>query len=472
MAILIFQIFTLGKHPFTCRGQESIAQAIKDNDFVYPIGDEDNSRVPLGNWPYVWYELPISLQTNFQSVFRRNEKIALDEWIDDLQEYQRQIQLGESNRAIRPRGDSGINPTINLNRRDITDKETHLRTALTILTSNSKTKIGILELSTKAVKLLVARVDDQDLLNRPFSHNNFYREAYKTETGRGLDSENNMDMDYYFPNKVAKYIRDLVVKARQCGVTHLYTVATAAYRSANNRESIAEYLRHQIGLNLCILTKAEEARSTIMAYFHSTSHRAELLKAKQVMIIDQGGGSTEVNLFRDGGQGLGQSYSINLGTTALRNLLVRENRDGALLSGALRKSKEVIRRRLMAIDNKLEVSGDAIYCIGVGSAITLATGLKGNKQQHEYLFTVESLQQVAERAEQDLLGKFRYVTNVLVASESYGQRSENSVDSQLTIVLGIPMIIDIMKRFGVTQLRVSGTGLWYGQYYDRLYEQK
>lgn len=479
VAVLLFQIFTLGKHPYASIGVESLSEAIKMQHFVYPIGDEDNSLVPKGNWEYVWYELPFEIQRNFKTVFRYGQRVSVARWIEDLRSYQQQIRRGEFSREIRPQGydKSADGVTVSFNRRDITDKDSLLRIPLTRLNNTGQKRIGILELSTKAVKLLVANASDEAIKTQPFDHQNFIREAFKTDTGRGLDAKNRMDMSY-FAKSVAPWIHKCVEMARGFGVTHLYTAATAAYRGAENREEIAQYLQQNIGLNLNVLTKEEEALSTILAYQQSTRYRSELFAADWVLVIDQGGGSTEISLFQGANRDKAEPYSINLGTTVLRNILVRENREGALLSGAFKQSDKLIRERLKPLDNNIaSLKGGLtgrVYCIAVGTAITSATRKKGNRNQHEYLFTLQKLEEVVQHAEEALLNQFKYVAEVLAATnrkDHTGRHNGYDADTLLTIRLGIPMFIGIMRKYGVEQLRVSGTGLWYGQYYTRLYEQ-
>lgn len=94
------------------------------------------------------------------------------------------------------------NRSANLNTRDINpETDGHLRvieTWLNPMANRSNPKIAVLELSTKAVKCLIGK--DQDVIRNAsveaFDFRNFIRNAYKTETGKGLDSQNEMDMRF------------------------------------------------------------------------------------------------------------------------------------------------------------------------------------------------------------------------------------------------------------------------------------
>lgn len=216
------------------------------------------------------------------------------------------------------------NRSANLNTRDINpETDGHLRVIETWLRPNANRinpKIAVLELSTKAVKCLIGK--DQELIRNAnvdeFNFQNFIRNANKTETGKGLDSQNDMNMRYFEKN-VLPTIRNWKRVMMQENVDVVYTVATAAYRTARNRDEIVAFIKERAGINVRILSKKEESVSTMFAYLFSSRYKQQMLTSEHVIMIDQGGGSTEVSVFQN--IDLVSSYSINLGTTALRNIL-------------------------------------------------------------------------------------------------------------------------------------------------------
>ena len=163
-----------------------------------------------------------------------------------------------------------IQRSVNLNTRDInaeTDK--NLRIKETWLTPNGQPienpHFAVLELSTKAVKLLIGRDEETIRTATLFDFNNFIRDAAKPETGKGLDSQNVMNMGY-FRDRVLPVIKRMKQKMRSEGVDVVYTVATAAYRTAKNRDEVIECIRREAGINVRILSKKEESVSTMFAY--------------------------------------------------------------------------------------------------------------------------------------------------------------------------------------------------------------
>lgn len=210
------------------------------------------------------------------------------------------------------------NRSANLNTRDINpETDGHLRVIETWLRPNANRtnpKIAVLELSTKAVKCLIGK--DQELIRNAnvdeFNFQNFIRNANKTETGKGLDSQNDMNMRYFEKN-VLPTIHNWKRVMMQENVDVVYTVATAAYRTARNRDEIVAFIKERAGINVRILSKKEESVSTMFAYLFSSRYKQQMLTSEHVIMIDQGGGSTEVSVFQN--SDLVSSYSINLGTT-------------------------------------------------------------------------------------------------------------------------------------------------------------
>lgn len=180
-----------------------------------------------------------------------------------------------------------IQRSVNLNTRDInTETDKNLRIKETWLTPDGQPienpHFAVLELSTKAVKLLIGRDEETIRTATRFDFNNFIRDAAKPEAGKGLDSQNIMNMEY-FRGRVLPVIKRMKQKMHSEGVDVVYTVATAAYRTAKNRDEVIECIRREAGINVCILSKKEESVATMFAY-----------------IITLQVGNTKVKTFSDG----------------------------------------------------------------------------------------------------------------------------------------------------------------------------
>lgn len=364
------------------------------------------------------------------------------------------------------------NRSINLNTRDIKESDIELRHISTWIKGSADTisspKIAVLELSTKAVKLLIGKNSEEIKEVTVFDFDNFIRETVKTETGKGLDSQNQMDMNYYLSKVMPSIIRMKTIMQYE-NVNVVYSVATAAYRTAKNREEIIELIRRKAGLNVRILSKKEESVSTLFAYFFSTKFKSQLTNASHVIMIDQGGGSTEISVFRD--NNLEGSYSINLGTSALRNMLLKNSERDDSLSNALKKSDQMIKERLQTFYKNMDEhmqSDENTFCISVGTAITKATNKKNNASQHDSVLTRESIANRIITAENKLKDRFANVGELNDFDLEFAN-SNHPFDKEITIRLGLPMFINLMDKFKIPEVHISGTGLWYGIYLQQLF---
>lgn len=385
----------------------------------------------------------VALYKNVYECIKNNPNGRIIPWEDGL-------------RKKKPRSISK-DRSANLNTRDIKTTDTQLRVIETLLNPNQSTndsKIAVLELSTKAVKLLIGKDQDAIKSSSVFSFDNFLRNADKTETGKGLNAQNEMDMRY-FQRKVMPAIIKMRNILKQEQVDVVYSVATAAYRTAKNRDEIISFVKERTGINVRILSKKEESMATLVAYSLSTRYKTELNSSSHIIMIDQGGGSTEVSVFDN--MTLSKSYSINLGTTALRNNLFLDAENDTPIEDALRKSDQKVKERLNTFyKNMGDVmhASDDTFCVSVGTAITKATGKKNNASQHDTVLTKDQIIQKINLCNENILSKFSTVGE-LNSFDFESSKGNKSLDTIITMRLGLPMFVSLMERFNIFEIHVS-----------------
>jgi serine/threonine protein kinase len=475
VATLLFMIFHAGKTPFSFQGGGNMKENIISMNFSYPLGDEDNYLAPQGMWEFIWSELSYEIRKGFYTVFKENIRLDINDWLNILNIYLDDLRQGTYPKAIFPNSTEKIvqGRTINMNRRDIKETDSNVRIGKTIFRPNAKGEnIGVLELSTKAVKFLTA--DQHNVKSQGFNFDFFFRQAKKTETGRGLDENNIMDMNY-FDDNVLPAIKQMLRYAKEKRIDILYSVATAAYRTALNRDEIISKIREECGINVKILSKKEEALATLTAFAFSKPSSVNLSSTDKVIMIDQGGGSTELTLFQ--GSELIDSYSLNLGTTVLKTVLFREANKETLLSKALKDSEKFVKDRLRTYYSSKKSSllnkSKTNFCISVGTAITNATNKKGNAKQHGTRLTLEMIKRKISETDIFLNSKYTYVADLLEDLDVSGPERNSfhdTLDNNVVMRLGLPMFVEIMEGFNLEEIIVSGTGLWYGVYFENLYE--
>lgn len=336
-------------------------------------------------------------------------------------------------------------------------------------------KLGVLELSTRACKVLIVDIRH---LQYGFRWSAAQNRAHITELGHLLNQDNEIPWTDFERLVLPKIEQSLsFMKDKKVDIFHC--VATAALRKAQNREEIIEFLKEKLHLNVQILDSDQEANATFEGYRWYSPHDL----TDNTVLIDQGGGSTEINIFTKDGQKLSivdadgnyLSTNIPIGTTnavhhCLENTHFKTSMKNALnndISYRVDLNKGTLPLRDLNISR----------LIGVGTAITTATNKFSNKKQHGIELTRSNLAQQHRELAQGLIEEFPFIdeykrklNNLPMNSKEYKRLRE-----RLVKYFGIKMLLYIMERLDCPSLTVNGMGVRYGichqmikAYYPRL----
>lgn len=85
-------------------GGEDPVTNLKRGDFAYGVG---NKGIPAGPWYNIWSHMPRRLKTNFITTFTEGandpaKRTSLEEWLDVLTLYSKEIDKGWHEVAITP----------------------------------------------------------------------------------------------------------------------------------------------------------------------------------------------------------------------------------------------------------------------------------------------------------------------------------------------------------------------------------
>lgn len=197
-------------------------------------------------------------------------------------------------------------------------------------------KIAAVDVGSNSVRLMVM-ADGKTL----------YKKLNTTRLGEGLEKSGRISPDAIARTVAA--VRAFQSVAEKEGCRAFYAFATAAVRSASNRQEILDAVRNACGVDIDVLSGEEEAKCGL----------AGAVGGRDGGIIDVGGGSTEVILSRNG---VCEYFkSVNVGTVRLYDLA---GRDGDKLRAVISKKIEEY--------GDISANGLKIYAIG-GTATTLAS---------------------------------------------------------------------------------------------------
>lgn len=142
------------------------------------------------------------------------------------------------------------------------------------------------------------------------------------------------------------------------GVSSLRAVATSALREAMNRDMFLDRMEQASGIDLDVIGTEEEARLIYLAVAEKVN-----LKNRTAMLVDIGGGSTEVTLVADGNIVSTESYRMG----AVRLLQVLEGK-----KQGERKFNQLVREYVDATQERLkrDIGSKKInLCVGTGGNV-------------------------------------------------------------------------------------------------------
>lgn len=226
----------------------------------------------------------------------------------------------------------------------------------------------------------------------------------------------------------------------QAGAVDVTVVATAAARSAANVGDLLTLVREVVGVEAAVLSGAEEGRLAFAGATSDVDHDGPLL------VLDIGGASTEFSIGRRGEEP--RTWSAEMGAGTITDEFLHGNPPtpwelAAALSVVELHVDDVIRE----LDGLGEVLRDGVV-VGVGGTVTTVAAVElglaryDAERIHGFCLTKDAVEDV-----------FR-----TLATEASVDRAHNPglpADRVEVIVGGCCVLVEVLRRLGVSQLRVS-----------------
>ncbi len=171
-------------------------------------------------------------------------------------------------------------------------------------------RVALIEIGTNSTKLLVAELVSDDRFETVY----FARET--TRIGSGVSG--NARISTAGVHRTLETIRRFRRHARSIGCERFFAFSTYALRRASNAASVVRRLERQLKCPLKILTGKEEAR-----FAYLSARRALRSKKSSTVLLDFGGGSTEIVVARRGR--ITHARSLALGALHLTERFIRSD---------------------------------------------------------------------------------------------------------------------------------------------------
>jgi exopolyphosphatase/guanosine-5'-triphosphate,3'-diphosphate pyrophosphatase len=287
------------------------------------------------------------------------------------------------------------------------------------------TRVGAVDLGTNSTRLLVADVENGSIRE-------LERRLVITRLGEGVDARRQL-----LPEAIAR-VRNVLTDFRriieELGAERTLAVATSAVRDAENGEAFLGEIEWSYGFTTKLLTGHEEALLT----FRGVSAGREI--AEETVVLDVGGGSTELILGGPEGVTFHESYDVGSGRLTER------------FPGDPECASEFVGRTL---EERVPADVRPRHAIGVAGTITqLATLDLG--LEHEDPEVVDGHRLTAEAVE-----ALRDRLSAMSVDEIRGLRGMHP-DRAPVIVAGTVVVLETLRHFGLAELEVSEHDIMHG----------
>jgi exopolyphosphatase/guanosine-5'-triphosphate,3'-diphosphate pyrophosphatase len=294
--------------------------------------------------------------------------------------------------------------------------------------------IAVIDIGTNSTRLLLGEVHDTRV-------EQLERRSTVTRLGQGVDSSGRL------ADEAMKRVFDVLAEYKQAidehGASKVVVLATSAVRDSDNGDDFRAAVKERFGFELRTISGDEEARITFLG---ATSARED--GDEPTLVIDIGGGSTELVIGRPGGEEPGFHVSTQAGS-------VRQTERHLHDDPPTRDQLEALREDVRSIIEEgapPEVRGSVTRGIAVaGTATQLARVDLANAEAstHGHMLELDRVRQILDR---------------LAAVPLEERRRAPGLDPQRapTIVAGAAILVEAMQAFGLESVETSETDILHG----------
>lgn len=246
---------------------------------------------------------------------------------------------------------------------------------------------------------------------------------------------------------IANTLRRFQLLCEHHGATRIRAAATAAVRNSPDRDKIVQTLNRETGLPIEVLSGEEEARLGFLGMINT-------IDLADGLVVDIGGGSTEVLLFRD--RAVVNSVSFPFGAV---NTMKRFGNDGDIDAEAAGRIADMVGKALA--DEPWIAAAAGLPLIGLGG--TVRSLCKIDQRERKYSLPLTHHYQMTAEDTEEWVGRLLSLT--------YEQRKRIeglSKDRADIIVPGLLILHTVFRAANASHYVVSGSGLRDGIFFETL----
>ncbi len=261
--------------------------------------------------------------------------------------------------------------------------------------------------------------------------------------GQGVDGTRQISLEGEQRSLAA--LRRYRDQCKDLGVDEIVAVGTSALRDAANSAAVRDRIRAELGIDIRVISGAEEA-----AYAFLAAQRGLSLIGKEILVIDIGGGSTE--LIRGNENGVERALSIDLGSVRLTERFLHAD---PVSRAEVAQMHQAIDRELAHLPEQ-ELSKDAApTMVGIAATFTTLVAMQkklacySHSEVHGSVLTLDEVRRQLGRLQRKSIAERRRIIGL------EPPRAD-------VIFAGACLVERIMMHCGAERVIVSDQGVRYG----------
>jgi exopolyphosphatase/guanosine-5'-triphosphate,3'-diphosphate pyrophosphatase len=163
-------------------------------------------------------------------------------------------------------------------------------------------------------------------------------------------------------------------RCKSLGVEEIIAVGTSALRDAKNSAAVRARFHEKLGIDVRVISGREEAGYSFLAVQRGLS-----LVGKELLVIDIGGGSTE--LIRGNDSGVLQAISINLGSVRLTERYLHSD---PVRSEEVLQLTEGIERELFSLPERGMRANVPVTLVGIAGTLTTLAAMEKKLRRYSH----------------------------------------------------------------------------------------
>lgn len=302
-------------------------------------------------------------------------------------------------------------------------------------------RYAAIDIGTNSMRLLLASVEQRNIIERK-------KEVNTTRIGGSVDKNKKINEEGIERNIEA--FRQFVAEGKAYGAEKILAIATSAVRDATNGQDFAKRAYEETGIDIKIISGEEEAelgyQGVVMGLGNCTTNR-EL--DKKILVIDIGGGSTELIL----GQGKKLETTISLNVGAVRMTERHATTDPIEKEQYAQMEEDIcniVKDTVAEIKGQLKEGnyGGTVKLMGIGGTITTLAAIHqeldpyDSDKVHNYKLTLEDIAALKQKLAMLKVEEIRKLKGI------HPKRAD-------IILAGSTILNIIMEGLNITEIIVS-----------------